>query len=283
MGPITDFFRENQALFNGLVDLVMIGAPIFITWFIRNYVKSASDEKKLALASELANLSIGYVEDLHKNGRLNDILKNFNLSDEFIEGASTGLKKLHLASATLETELEKRGIKMTREEAEKVIRGEFQKVAEGLEAKHDITNRAKELIELITILREAGVIPDLKTPAGPAALLPQAAQFIEGSSTPAPQPAQLIEALPNDQPSPPPEPPLPSTETHLAELARQSVAYVDELKSIKQLTLPEGDIAAAWILTEVTKQGLEVNTEQIANAVYEAFAQRRATLQSNLS
>jgi hypothetical protein len=37
-------------------------------------------------------------------------------------------------------------------------------------------------------------------------------------------------------------------ETRLAELARQSVRYIEQLKSDHELTLPEADIAMAWVL-----------------------------------
>jgi hypothetical protein len=67
-----------------------------------------------------------------------------------------------------------------------------------------------------------------------------------------------------------------SPETQLRELARQSVAYVEQLKRDRKLTLPETDLAVAWMLTEVTQQGLNVTTHQIAAAVRAAFAEEAA-------
>jgi hypothetical protein len=65
-----------------------------------------------------------------------------------------------------------------------------------------------------------------------------------------------------------------SPETQLKDLARQSVAYVERLKHDRKLTLPETDLAVAWMLTEVMQQGLNVTPDQIAAAVRAAFAEK---------
>jgi hypothetical protein len=59
-------------------------------------------------------------------------------------------------------------------------------------------------------------------------------------------------------------------------LARQSVAYVEQLKRERKLTLSETDLAVAWMLTEVTQQGLNVTPDQIGAAVRAAFVEQRA-------
>ena len=67
-----------------------------------------------------------------------------------------------------------------------------------------------------------------------------------------------------------------SLEAQLAELAGRSIRYVEPLKADHELTLPETDIAVAWVLTEVTKRGLSVTTDQIARAVRAAIQQQKA-------
>ncbi len=62
-----------------------------------------------------------------------------------------------------------------------------------------------------------------------------------------------------------------SNEAQLAELVQQSVTYVDHLKQDKELTASATDIAAAWVLIEVTKRDLSVTSNQIASAVNAVF------------
>ncbi len=54
------------------------------------------------------------------------------------------------------------------------------------------------------------------------------------------------------------------------------VTDVEQLKRDHTLTLPETDIAAAWMLTEVTQRGLNVTTHQIGAAGRAAFAEEAA-------
>jgi len=73
-------------------------------------------------------------------------------------------------------------------------------------------------------------------------------------------------------PSPPQEVAL-SNKAQLAELVQQSVAYVDQLGPRDKLTVDKVDIAGAFVVTEVTKRGLGVTTDQIASAVRAVFDQ----------
>lgn len=53
----------------------------------------------------------------------------------------------------------------------------------------------------------------------------------------------------------------------LAELAARAVAYVEELKRSRTLTMPERDVAVAWMLMETTNQGISVSPAQIMEAI----------------
>jgi len=64
-----------------------------------------------------------------------------------------------------------------------------------------------------------------------------------------------------------------SNKAQLAELVQQSVAYVDQLGPRDKLTVDKVDIAGAFVVTEVTKRGLGVTTDQIASAVRAVFDQ----------
>jgi hypothetical protein len=81
---------------------------------------------------------------------------------------------------------------------------------------------------------------------------------------------------PHDHPAPVVEPAISvadaSPEDRLAELAWQSVEYVQQLKRDRQLSVPETYIAASWVLTEATEQKLPVTIDQIDSAVRGAFA-----------
>lgn len=62
-----------------------------------------------------------------------------------------------------------------------------------------------------------------------------------------------------------------SATTHdLAELARRALKYVDELKLRRPLTVPERDVAVAWMLMETTNQGIVTTPAEIMNAIDQA-------------
>lgn len=273
----------NQSVLEALVNVVIIVVPLIVTWFVKNYVKSAEDEKKVALMASLASIAIGYVEDLDRNKKLDGLLQSLNLSPDVLRSASTGLKKLSAATQVFRTELDKRGITITDQEAQQVIRGEFQKLTGGLELKPDTLNQAQEAVKLLQALQQAGFIT-LPPETGDLA---QVSKFLlnwmgqQGNQNPNVSPPQLIPQPVQAEPVPaPPITPIilpqpevipPSPEAQLADLARQAKTYVEELKSIQSLGVSEADIAVAWVLTEVTKQGLNVNSGQIVRAVQFAF------------
>ncbi len=263
-----------------VIMLILPIAAVFVTWFLRTYVKSANAEKTIGAIMRLSNAAIDTVEDMDKRGELNKYLKMWNMPEDVINLTSDGLKKLNLAGKWAEGEFARMGIKMTDEEAKAWIASEFQKRMGDIGPERDATARTSNALNLLLTLQQSGLI-SLPADASQAALL--ANKIAEWAAT---QPGTGATSLPQagapipsqapsaEKPQPPAESSGPSIETQLAQLASQSVQYVEQLKASHQLTLPETDIAVAWVLTEVTKQGLPVTTDQIARAVRAAFQTR---------
>ena len=171
------------------------------------------------------------------------------------------------------------GIKMTDEEAQAWIASEFQKRVGDIGRARGVDQRTREAMSLLQALQQSGMI-NLPTETYQAAqLADQVANWAVTQTNGGAEDVLREEALstvrteltPEAQPQA--EAPQVSPEARLRDLARQSVAYVGQLKRDHKLTLPETDIAVAWVLTEVTQQGLSVTAGQIAAAVRAAFAE----------
>lgn len=63
-------------------------------------------------------------------------------------------------------------------------------------------------------------------------------------------------------------------EDQLAELANRAVKYVADLKATRPLAVPERDLAVAWLLVEITDQGLAVAPADMLSALERAFRGR---------
>jgi hypothetical protein len=259
---------------------ILIILPI-LTYFVRTYVKSASEEKRLGSIVRLSNIAIDYAEDLHKRGDLEKYMEMWGLPDAIINHTSHGIQKLNLAGKWLEGELNKLGIKMTDEQAQSWIAAEFRKRVGDTGREKSIAQQTREAVRLLQALEQSGLI-ELPTTVDQAVQLADyvADWIMDQLDTGDPLREQALAEVQNSlmaQPRPRPiEPELP-LETRLAELARQSVRYVEQLERTNQLTLPQDYIAAAWVLTEVTKQDLRVSPDQITAAVRAAFGARNAS------
>jgi len=283
-----DFEQINQTL-NMVFQLLMLVLPIaaaILTWFLRTYVKSAKAEKDVAAITRLANAAIDFAEDLDKRGELGKYLKMWNMPDDVINLTSDGLKKLNLAGKWLESELNRQGIQMTDEEAKSWIAAQFQDRVGDLGQDRGIAERTQEVVSLIQALAGSGLVSLPADPVRASQLADQIAAWALAQQKKEPGDqlrddvvARIRTQLSGGSALPavaaaPPVPAVPTAEAQLADLARQSIQYVEELKVGHDLTLPEVDIAVAWVLTEVTKRGLAVTTDQIARAVSHAFTER---------
>jgi hypothetical protein len=261
--------------------LILPIASLFIAWFLRTYVKSANAEKTVGSIVQLSNAAINFAQNLDERGQLSEYLKMFNMPQDVIDLTSKGLQKLNLAGKWSVGEFARMGIKMTDEEAQAWIASEFQKRMGGVGPERDTAAHTSDAVNLLLTLQQSGLI-SLPADANQAALLTSkitewAATQPATGATSLPQAGALSQsrAQPPEKPQPSAELSGPSVEAQLTQLATQSVQYVEQLKASHQLILPETDIAAAWVLTEVTKQGLPVTTDQIARAVRAAFESKK--------
>ena len=263
-------------------EIVMLLLPIVAavaTWFLRTYVKSAKTEKDVAAIVRLSNMAIAFAEDLDKRGDLEKYLKLWNMPDDVLSLTSNGLKKLNLAGKWLETELGRQGIQMSDEEAKSWIAAQFQERVGDIGRDRGIAERTQEAMGLLRALQQSGLI-SLPTDSAQAALFGDVvANWVTSQLGPGEEGVLRVQAAAQFQSQLVAKPQVSTggiasgSADQLADLARQSVQYVQQLKANHRLTLPEADIAVAWVLTEVTKQGLVVTTDQIANAVRTAFSE----------
>jgi len=263
-------------------EIIMLLLPIVAavaTWFLRTYVKSAKTEKNVAAIVRLSNAAIAFAEDLDKRGDLEKYLKLWNMPEDVLSLTSNGLKKLNLAGKWLETELGRQGIKMTDEEAKSWIAAQFQERVGDIGRDRGVAERTQEAVGLLRALQQSGLL-SLPTDGTQAAIFGDVvANWVVGQLSPGEEDVLRRQAVAQFQSQLVAKPQVPAggvatgSADQLTDLARQSVQYVQQLKANHQLTLPEADIAVAWVLTEVTKQGLVVTTNQIANAVHTAFSE----------
>ena len=271
------------------VDLIarvlIIVIPVIITWFIQNYVKGAKSEKDVAAIARLANVAIDFVENLDKRGALGELPAD----------VSKGLRKLNLATDWMETELKERyGIKITNEEAEQWISAEFQKRIGSVQQASKLAKLAKSAVDTVQSLEKDGLIVlppgadrfSVMTEFAADWVIAQLAEETGASISAEEARAWVRKALmDNLQPlTGEPDVSQPATD-RLADLARQAVRTVESLRASGVLKIRPGqavsdvdkNVAAAWLLVDVTKQGLDVSLDDISAAVEMAFDVERAT------
>ena len=266
-------------VYNMLIQLVLVAIPIVLSWFIRNYIRGNTAEKKIGTVVRLANAAIDYVENLDRRG------------DLMLPGTvKKGGHKLQLAAEWLENELGKSGLTVSTEEAKQWVASEFQRRVGGVQmvgTVAELTKRAVEMIEAlesnktIELPAEADRITYL---AGLAADWVVAQFAMQGGTITRAEAvtwvrAELLEqqqmrgyAKPNN--------------SELATLARQAASFVEGLKATGQLVLQPGvpratvetDVATAWLLTEIAKRGLAVSSEEITQAIRAALKQKLITV-----
>jgi hypothetical protein len=269
MDQVTD--QTNQIL-NLIVQVVIIVAPILITWFIRTYVQGTKSEHDIAAIMRLSNSAIDYVENLDNRGDL-----------KLDPDISKGVQKLQIAGSWLESELNRTGISMTDEDAQKWISSEFQKRIGEVRMVGLLAELAKTAVGMVNNLEQNGL---LKIPPGADRVTHQAelaadwvvAQYAEKGAAITREEAltwvraellKTLQTVNDERPA----------NIQLRELAQQAVAFLNGLKKSGRLAVQSGsfggdveaDIATAWLLTEAAKQGLTVNSDQIAETIKAAL------------
>lgn len=256
--------------------------PVVVAWYIRTFVKSANNEKDVAVIVRLANTAIDYVENLDQRNEL-----------EVPEGARKGIVKLQKAGQWLEDELKRSGVKISNEEAEKWVASKYQERMGGVRpvgAMAQVTGMAVDLIE------DLDAKTGITLPAGVeqhAYLLGQAADWVTVELAKQNVTMTREEALSWVQAEILQRLRLPAIGQPAAErltaLAGAAVEFVARLKDQGRLKIqPAGlavdidaDLVTAWILVEAAKQGLPATTSQIAAAVSTALAAHQSELPAN--
>jgi hypothetical protein len=280
MDGIVQFVNDNPEFFKLVVQLLILVIPFILTWYARTYVKSSEQQKKLGAIVHLSNAAINYAEDLQKRGDLDGYLRKWGFSDDVIQHTSSGIQKLNIASKFAQQELEDMGIKMTDEEVQAWIAAEFQKRIGDIGRARGVDQRTREALSLLQALQQSGMISLPADSYQATQLADQVASWAITQTNGGMEDVLREGAVATvktelaPEVAPPAGPAEVSPETQLRDLARQSVAYVEQLKRDHTLTLPETDIAVAWMLTEVTQRSLNVTPHQIAAAVRAAFAEK---------
>ena len=277
---MNEFITTNRELLDLILQTVLLVLPLIITWYVRKYVKGTRAEKDLAAMVSLSNSAIDYVENLDKQGKLDELTLSPDLSK--------GLQKLTMASRWLEAELQRHDISVTQEEASQWIRSEFQRRVGDVEMVSDLDKLAETAVNTIRFLEEQGLITVPDQANKWIFLMELAADWLiaqfalENSGTLTHEEAltwiraaymkslgqtSLLPAL------------TPLPEVSLDTLAQQAVQFLQAAKTSGRLNTEAGtagrdielNIATAWLLTEITKRGMPVNTGQIATAVINAM------------
>lgn len=278
------FIAENKDLFDLIAQTLLIVLPIAITWFIRKYVRGTTNERNLATIVNLSNSAIDLVENLDNRGAL-----------ELSPDVSKGLQKLQYAGDWLENELDRAGIKMSSEEAQKWISSEFQKRIGETKMTGKIIELAQTAVALARSLEESGQLELPEDMDRISYLAEWAADWLVANYAKKGATIKRDEALTWVraqflQESRAVDSALPAARraaqpvSELATLADQAVANVENKKKSGQLTVRPGssggnvevDIAVARLIYEADERGLNVSSDEIAAAIAAAYERRKA-------
>ena len=262
----TNVLAQSDTLMSLLTQVVLVVVPIFLTWFARNFVKTNEQQKELGIIARLANAGIDYAEDVDKRGEVQGFYDLLKLSPAARVETSKGLQKLQLAGNWLVAELEKRGIKTTEQDAQKWVAAEFQNRIGSVSVVRPAAEISKDVANLIDELDRKGLI---QLPANLAQVndltLSLANWIVDrvGDSSPEKRELQRQEAVTTLRSKIEEKAALSAPgggsadDQKLRDLTSAAVAYVQQIKTQYTLTMPERDVAAAWLLTEITKQGAQ--------------------------
>jgi hypothetical protein len=268
------FIAKNKDVLDVIVQLILVLAPIVISWLIRNYVKNSTYQMQIGSITRLANVAIDYVENLEKRGEL-----------QVPEGMSKGTQKLQLAANWLDEQLKSNGISIGTDDAVKWISSVFQNRVGGVAMSSltdQLTHTAVDLVQgmeqgnlsaATLSLERIDFLISLATDWLITQLANQRGVKMARDEAEARIRAEILNRLQGNQ--------LPSGDK-LKDLARQALEFLDGLKqSGRKAARPNGtsetsdrDVAVAWMLVETTKLGISVPPEEIVRAVTNALQAR---------
>lgn len=263
---------------NIAAQILLIVLPVVVSWYLRVYVRNTTAQPKIAAIARLANAAIDYAENLDKRGDL-------PVSPDI----SSGMQKLKIASDWLQEELDKNGMSVTNDQAQKWVASEFQsRVGSDASKVTNLAQVAKAAVDMVQSLARSNVIsipPDIDRfsyLAGLAAdwvvtqLAGQGMQISRDEALIWVR-SELFNAM---------QAGAASNGDQLADLARQALGFVNDLKAKGQLAVRPGanpqdtetDLATAWVMTEAAKQGISINPDLIIQAVTAAMNSSGSTM-----
>jgi hypothetical protein len=247
------------------VQVIILIIPALIAWFLHTFVRSSASGNAIAAISRVANAAIDYVENLDKRGEL-------QLTPDMHKGA----EKLRIASNWLEAELKRTGVSVSEADAQKWVTAEFQRRVGDVRPFTTIAELAQTAVRTIQNLDRYRLLTPPTDADRPAYLAGLAADWLvaqlaaqKGATIGREEAltwvrAEFVGQLQQQLSD------LPQSD-RLARLAESAAAFLDQLKISGRLanTNPalHSDIATAWLLTEATREGLEVDGAQIVAAL----------------
>ena len=150
---------DYPAIYDVAVALLFLVIPTALTWYAKNYVKSAEHQKRINMIASLASQAICYSEDLERQGVRELAYNSLDLPDSLARNPSPGHQKLCLASSWLVEELARLGIKSVDiEDATKWVAAEFQKQVGDMRTIHSVSALADMAAGLLSQLGRDGHI-----------------------------------------------------------------------------------------------------------------------------
>lgn len=266
----------DKDLLDVIMQAILFVIPVVLSWFVRNYIRGHAAEKRISTIVSLSNAAIDYVENLDRRGSLS-----------LPPAARKGGYKLSLAGRWLEKELKASGVNMPAEEAQEWVASEFQRRMGGVQQVNTLAELAKQAVSMVGLLEKTELV-DLPPEADRLGYLTNlaadwiVAQYAKDGGNISHERARTwvnAEMLESQQSSMVKRP----QNGQLDALAQQAVDFLNDLKSRGRLALRsdvslqqvETDVATAWLLTEIAKQGLSVTSDEIARAIQESIQQTR--------
>lgn len=275
-----------QSTYDAIVSFLIVAVPVVLSWYARNYLKSADSQKRLGVISTLAGAAINYAEDCDRRGEREVAYSELDVPENMARNPTPGNQKLCLAADWLTDELKRIGIKrVSLDDAAKWVAAEYQKQVGDLRGLQSITQLTDSAADLLNQLGRAGQITLPSDTLEAVSLLQSITDWAAKQSTATNADRTLQRELAMTRISPRS---LMATngngravgkltvEMRLSMLAQRAVEFVADLQRQGKLRLPERDTARAWLVQQIQQEDVAVTPEQIDKALAVAFEQKYA-------
>jgi len=270
-----------QDVYQFVASFLVIAIPVALSWYTRNYLKSAESQKRIGVISSLANTAINYAENCDQRGERELAYNSLDLPASISNNPTPANQKLYLASDWLAHELKRMGIKrVSAEDASRWVGAEYQKNVGGMQTIHSVSALTDLATDLLKQLGRTGHIKLPATSLDAVALIQSIADWAASQTDDVKYdkamqrdmvmariaPNSLISNSNGNQSANKISP-----EIRLTLLARRATEFVAELQKQGKLRMPEKDTAKAWIIQQAQLDDIPVTPEAIDNALAKAF------------